>query len=135
MYKKKIKTRSKMHNIKKKIDGIWFDSTGEALRYAKLKLMQKGKVISNLKLQVRYTLSPSIWYDRDTKGYYFEKRPNCISIQREHYYLADFVYIRDSEQIVEDFKGFRTDVYKKKKNLMKKIYGIEILETSYKDVK
>ena len=37
-------------------------------------------------------------------------------------------------RIVEDFKGFRTDVYKIKKRMMKWLYDIDIRETSDKDL-
>jgi len=45
-------------------------------------------------------------------------------------YIADFRYKeRDGTEVVEDCKGFKTDVYRLKKKLVKAIYGIEILET------
>lgn len=52
-----------------------------------------------------------------------------VGKEREVKYIADFTY-RDSEGnfIVEDAKGFRTDVYKIKKKLMLWRYGIEIRE-------
>lgn len=52
-----------------------------------------------------------------------------VGKEREVKYIADFTY-RDSEGnfIVEDAKGFRTDVYKIKKKLMLWRFGIEIKE-------
>jgi hypothetical protein len=44
-------------------------------------------------------------------------------------FKADFVYIRDGQEIVEDVKGRLTDVYKLKKKLMKACHQISILET------
>lgn len=44
-------------------------------------------------------------------------------------YRADFLYIRDGRQVVEDTKGAITDVYRIKRALMKAVHGIEILET------
>lgn len=42
-------------------------------------------------------------------------------------YVADYVYLTASDQeIVEDYKGHITDVFKLKKKLMKAIHGIEI---------
>ena len=43
-------------------------------------------------------------------------------------YLADFVYKENGKEVVEDTKGFRTEVYKIKKKLMAYIYQIEIKE-------
>jgi hypothetical protein len=42
---------------------------------------------------------------------------------RELSYIADFYYEIDGEKIVEDTKGFKTDVYKLKKKLFLKKYG------------
>ena len=44
-------------------------------------------------------------------------------------YIADFVYYEGKKEIVEDVKGYRTDVYKLKKRLMWVVHGIEIRET------
>ena len=45
--------------------------------------------------------------------------------------MADFVYtdVETGETVVEDTKGFRTDVYKIKRKLMLKVHGIKIKET------
>lgn len=44
-------------------------------------------------------------------------------------YVADFVYVtRDGRTVVEDAKGFQTEVYKIKKKLMLQKYGIWIRE-------
>ena len=58
-----------------------------------------------------------------------EKKPKDITVHRGKYYFADFVYETDGETVVEDVKGYRTSEYKRKRNLMKKIYGIIIRET------
>ena len=45
-------------------------------------------------------------------------------------YIADFKYTTlQGDEIIEDVKGFKTDVYKLKKKLMKAFYGIEVFET------
>jgi hypothetical protein len=91
------------------VDGIKFDSGKESQRYLALKAEQQAGVISFLRLQKRYIL-----------------RVNGIILCR---YVADFVYIRNGQQVVEDCKGVLTPVYKLKKRLMKIIHGIEIYET------
>ena len=93
------------------VDGIRFDSKKEANRYCELKLLEKGGIISNLALQVPYTLVESTKYGRAIK------------------YVADFVYKENGNTIVEDVKGVKTPVYKIKKRLMAEKYGIVIKET------
>lgn len=102
---------SKFRNIRTIVDGIPFDSKGEAGRYVKLKLLLQSGEIKNLELQKPYELNDG----------------GTHSLK----YVADFVYIDCStgETIVEDFKGHRTREYNKKKALMLKVHGIKILET------
>lgn len=107
----KGKLKSKYHARKIKLDGITFDSKKEAKRYNELKVLEKLKVISNLRLQVPYVLIEKSQYGRSIK------------------YFADFVYLKNGETIVEDCKGMRTPVYRLKKRLMAEKYGIIILET------
>lgn len=98
----------KYNNQKTLIDGAWFDSKKEAKRYQDLVLMQKAKLIRGLKRQQSFELVEGIKY------------------------IADFTYFDDTkggEFIIEDVKGFKTDVYKIKKKLMKHFHNIEILET------
>ena len=44
-------------------------------------------------------------------------------------YIADFVYICDGKQVVEDCKGFKTAEYKMKKKLMAYLNHINIEES------
>lgn len=64
--------------------------------------------ITDLKLQVPYQLNEN----------------GSFSYQ----YIADFTFMENGELKVGDAKGFRTVVYRKKKKLMKKIFGIDIIE-------
>ncbi len=93
------------------MDGIVFDSEREAKRYGELKLLLKAGEIWLLETQVSFELNEG----------------GSHSLK----YIADFVYLdsRTGEKIIEDCKGFRTKEYLKKRRLMKKIYGIQILET------
>ena len=102
---------SKYHAKKTVFDGITFDSYKEAQRYAILKILEKQGHIENLQRQVKYELIPK------QKG------------ERAAFYVADFVYKENGQEVVEDCKGFRTDVYKIKRKLMLKTYGIRIRET------
>lgn len=98
------------------IDGIKFDSKKEGNRYLELKLLLKAKKIRDLELQKKFELQPKYKINNKTI--------RAIS------YIADFVYwdISKNEMIIEDTKGFKTEVYKLKKKLFEYKYGIEIKE-------
>lgn len=102
---------SKYHAKRTTIDDITFASKKEAMRYRELKLLERAGEIENLQLQVPYILIDKSKYGRAIK------------------YVADFVYQEKGKTIVEDSKGFKTDVYKLKKRLLAEKYNIEIKET------
>ena len=102
---------SKYHAKKTIVDDITFDSKKEAMRYQELKLLQRAGEIENLQLQVPYVL--------------IEKSKHGRAIK----YIADFVYEEKGQTVVEDSKGYRTDVYKLKKRLLAEKYDIEIKES------
>lgn len=95
--------------------GITFDSKREADRYLVLKGMEEDRLIEDLRRQVRYELVPAF----DVGGRHY----------RPIYYVADFVYVEDGEEVVEDVKGMVTDVYKLKSKLFARRYGKAIKET------
>lgn len=103
--------KSKYSNKKTEVDDIVFDSVKEAKRYKELKLLLKIGAIGLLELQKEYELNPG----------------GTHSLR----YIADFVYVdaKTGKTIVEDVKGMRTAVYRKKCRLMKKVFGITIKET------
>ena len=111
---KGILKESKYKNKKIVVDGIEFDSKKEAKRYQELLLIQRAGIITDLKRQVPYTLVPAFNLNK--------KRYRAMS------YIADFVYKENDKEVVEDCKGYRTEVYKIKKKLMAYIYQIEIRE-------
>lgn len=103
--------RSKYNATKTVVDNITFDSAKEARRYRELKLMEKGKQIVYLTLQPQF--------------------PIVISGTKVFEYRADFSYrtLPDLYLVVEDTKGFKTDVYRLKKRCVEAQYGITITET------
>lgn len=109
---------SKYNSRKTVIDGITFDSKKEAKRYLELKQMEKDGLIHDLKLQVPFILIPSFEVVVDGKK---RKRRNMK-------YVADFVYYRDDEKVIEDVKGLRTPVYNIKKKLFEYRYHETITE-------
>jgi hypothetical protein len=102
---------SKYNNIKVKLDGEWFDSHKEGLRWRELQLLERAGEINSLERQVSYELIPK------------QKGERSVS------YIADFRYKdRDGEVVVEDAKGVRTQVFIIKKKLMLWVHGIRIKE-------
>ena len=107
----KFKKSSKFGAKKTMVDGITFDSKWESERYGQLKAMERGGIVTDLELQVKYDIVI-----------------NDIKICK---YIADFVYKEESSdgkirEIVEDAKGFETPEFKLKKKLMKAVHGIDI---------
>lgn len=96
---------SKYKNKKVVYDGIKFDSQKEKNHYIGLKMSLKAGIIKDLELQKVFELQPS--FKKNGKTY------------RKITYKADFCYfnIKEGKYIVEDVKGFKTEVYKLKKKL------------------
>ena len=125
----------KYGNKKVVVDGIEFDSKKEAKRYAELKLMQRAGVISDLELQKEFELIPAQYetFERYGKnGQRLKDGKRCI--EKSCTYKADFAYMKDGKQFVEDVKGYRDPAgagYAKfviKRKLMLHIYGIRVTE-------
>lgn len=96
------------------VDFIYFASRAEAKRFAELLLLLKMGQIRNLETQVRFKLIV-----------------NGIPIFKRGYY-ADFVYMKNDIQIVEDVKSTaksehgQTEIFNAKVNLMGAIHGIQV---------
>lgn len=105
------RTTSKYHSKKVIVDGIEFDSKKEAKRYSELKLLERAGEIKELELQKVFELQPS--FKKNGKTY------------RKTTYKADFYYFdnRTSRYIVEDVKGFKTEIYKLKKKMFEYKYN------------
>jgi hypothetical protein len=101
----------KYGNHKTTVDNIIFDSKREARRYGVLKALERGKVISDLQLQVKFELVPA------QKGGLRKELPVA--------YIADFVYTLDGKQVIEDVKGVSTRDFVIKRKLMK-LKGLEV---------
>lgn len=110
------------------VDGETFDSKKEASRYLELKVLEKAGEISGLTRQKRYELTPE-YREPDTVGERGGIHKGAL-IERPSYYVADFVYEdKNGNTIVEDAKGYRTELYKLKRKMMLYRYGIRIKET------
>lgn len=92
-------------------DGQKFDSVKEYHRWGCLRLLERAGKIKDLKRQVSFELIPK------QNG------------ERACNYIADFTYYEDGKLVVEDCKGYKTDVYRLKKKLLLWTHGIRIKET------
>lgn len=92
-----------------------FDSRAEYRRYQDLTMLQRGGVISNLERQVKIPLM-----GRDG--------PILTRTGRKMVYVADFTYTENGEHVVEDVKGYPSEVYLLKKAILA-AQGIIIRET------
>ena len=112
---------TKLKNQKIEVNGIKFDSKREAKRYKELMLLMEAGEISDLRLQVKFNLLPK---QRDSNG----KAIRAVD------YIADFVYFRGDQQVVEDAKGYRNPkaatyaIFVLKKKMMKYFHDIDIVE-------
>lgn len=104
------KATPKFNNKKTVIDGVTFDSKGEAGRYQELKLLQRVGKIHSLRLQPEFILQ-----DKFKVG---KKTIRAIK------YIADFEYIDTATEckIVEDFKGFKTKEFAIKEKMFRYKY-------------
>ena len=104
-----------------------FDGKYEWERWLFLKEAAKNGQISALRRQVEFTLIPR---QTKTKITHLKTKDKIEEAFAEHpvTYIADFVYEKNGETIVEDFKGVRTDVYVVKRKLMLYVHGISIRE-------
>ena len=94
------------YNAKRtEINGIWFDSKRESERYLELMALHQSGEITLLETHPIFELQPP-FKDRTGKA------------QRSITYEADFEYMDNNyNHIVEDVKGFETDVFKIKKKM------------------
>ena len=116
------------------VDGITFDSKHEANRYCELKLLEKGKVISNLELQKKFVLIPAQYAIEERYGKNGKRlKDGKILLEREVAYFADFCYTLNEtgETIVEDAKSQITredKTYILKRKMLRFFYGIGVKE-------
>lgn len=103
---------SKYNSKKTKIDGIVFSSKKESNYYQTYKMLERAGKISDLKLQPEFK-----YWSSNRKKVLFR-------------YIADFSYFDNLEkkQYFIDVKGFKTPLYKLKKQLIEDQYNIKITE-------
>ena len=114
------------------VDGIEFASKREANRYLELRLLERAKEISNLRLQVDFELIPNQYATEKRYGKNGQPlKDKQVLLERKVVYRADFVYTdKDGKTVVEDTKSIatRTPEYIIKRKLMLYRHGIQIIE-------
>ena len=105
--------KQKYRNKPTIVDGIRFDSKKEAARYQELKLLEKSKLLTKLRVHTAWPIE--------------------VNGQEVCKYKSDFDYLEPGELVetIEDVKSPATrklSTYRLKKKLMFAVYGIEIRE-------
>ncbi len=115
----KPRKKPKFRNKKVVLNGTTFDSRKEAKRFRELQILERAGEISELQTQYAFVLAESVKFSNEPR-----KKPALR-------YVADFVYIKNGCQVVEDVKSKISRSlaeYRIKKHLMMSVHGIEILE-------
>ena len=100
--------RHKYGAVKVTVDSIKFDSKKEAKRYQELKMLERAGKIQDLELQPSFILQDRFTYEGKTI--------------RAITYVADFKYRVGDDIIIEDAKGFKTEVFNIKAKIFKSKY-------------
>lgn len=89
----RARTANKFNAVPVVIDGIRFASGLEGQRYRMLKLMERAGEIHGFQLQVRF--------------------PLMVGAVKIATYIADFVYLKAGQRVIEDAKGKQTPVFRR----------------------
>jgi len=92
--------------IKTEYAGVIYDSKKEAGRARELDLWLKTGEITGLERQVKF--------------------PIIINGVKVFTYIADFTYYYKGQQVIEDVKGMRTQIFNLKKKCVEAQYGVKI---------
>lgn len=85
-----------------------FASKREAAHYQKLKLLEQAGEIRDLQQQVRFNL--------------------VVNDKKICAYVADFTYrLKDGKAVIDETKGYKTDVFKLKWKLLQALHGDEFI--------
>jgi len=119
--------RNKYHNEPITVDGIRYDGKMEYRRHCFLRMLERAGDITNLRYHVNFELIPAITKEEVV---HLKTKDKVVTktVQTARYYEADFVYTvtKTGEEVVEDFKGQETDLFKFKAALFFYIYKKQI---------
>ncbi len=139
-YKRRYKrtVKNKLNARKVEYDGFTFGSKKEAVRWAELKLEEKAGRITDLQRQVPFELFPAYYKEVPTGEFYKrgekkgQPKTKKVCIEKAAKYVADFVYTKKGELVVEDTKGCKKGItynyFVLKRKAMLNIWGIEVHE-------
>lgn len=98
------KKGERYNHTKVEVDGLKFDSKKEYDRYLFLKKEVELGTITELRTQVKYELIPKVTeeYIEHLKT---KDKIKTRTLQHPITWTADFVYIKDGEEVVEDVKA------------------------------
>lgn len=99
----KPKRRHKYGAKRTQVGEHWFASKAEAGRYRELCILMQAGLITNLDLQPVFILQEP----------FMREGKQIRSIK----YIADFQYIQDGKEVVEDVKGIQTEAFRLKRRL------------------
>jgi hypothetical protein len=108
--------KSKYRNKRVEIDGITFDSKWESQRYGELRNLERLGVIQMLRVHEAFGL------------HVMSKGGSPVRIAA---YVADFMYVRNRETVIEDAKSAptrRKEAYVLKRKHFEAEYGLPIVE-------
>ena len=121
-------TRHKYHAVPTTVNGIRFDSKKEAARYKELLLLETAGEIWDLELQPRFALCVPSTSGQVGRALESITTGGIFTIGE---YVGDFAYYNKcyDHRVIEDVKGYKTQLYVWKKKHVEAQYGITILET------
>ena len=86
------------------VDGVKFDSQKEADRYIFLRKCEEAGLIANLELQPKFELIPAV-REEYIEHLKTKDKVKTRTLQLAINYKADFRYIKDGVEVVEDVKA------------------------------
>lgn len=104
-FKRTIKRKKgeRYNHTKVEVNGLKFDSKKEYQRYLVLKEAEDKGIITDLRTQVKYELIPAV-VEEYIEHLKTKDKVKTRALQLAITWTADFVYLKDGEEVVEDVK-------------------------------
>lgn len=104
-FKRTIKRKKgeRYNHTKVEVNGLKFDSKKEYQRYLVLKEAEDKGIITDLRTQVKYELIPAV-VEEYIEHLKTKDKVKTRTLQLAITWTADFVYLKDGEEVVEDVK-------------------------------
>lgn len=99
----KRKKGERYNHTKVEVNGLKFDSKKEYQRYLVLKEAEDQGIITDLRTQVKYELIPAV-VEEYIEHLKTKDKVKTRTLQLAITWTADFVYLKDGEEVVEDVK-------------------------------